>query len=161
MSTPIATDDLAQGASTWLATFPDVLAVLGVNDDDVPLLFQNTPFGRIECTQSTALVLSQMGGWAGPNDFNTMRFPRLSVEIYVDPLRDSMNNPIDPGEAHRRASNAFNVIDRRLHRPQSGVQMWGTVRTIACLRLGEPNVFGVPGGDGMLRLHVFYGVTQG
>lgn len=163
MTTPVTTDDLVQGAQKWLLGFADILAVLGVQQDTgTHYLFQHTLWAPMEGSESTAAVISRSpgGGWANPNMHNTIRFPRLAVEVWVDPQRDDGSNAVDPGEAQRRIDNAYQVIDRHLHRPQGDAQWWGTVRTLGCIRLGEPWTYPVPGGDGLLRLQVFYGVTQ-
>lgn len=162
MTTPVDTDTLVQGAVKWLSSFDDVIETLGAYPDTAtPYLFQNSLWQTIEGTQSAAAVISRAGGWAGPNQHNTMRFPRISLEIFVDPLRDIDGNVTEPGETGRRAEAAYRVLDAHLHRPQSGVQMWGTIRTLGCTRLGEPAVYSMSDGDGMVLLQVFYGVVEG
>lgn len=162
MTTPVDTDDIVQGAVKWLEQFPDVLDVLGsfTEDPTVPYLFQHKLYQVMEGSQSTAAVVLNGGGWAGPNTHNSMRFPRIILELTVDPLRAADQNVIDPGEAYRRINRAYEVIDRRLHRPQGGQQQWGDIRTIGCSRQGEPTIFPISQADGALRLQVFYGVTQ-
>lgn len=162
MTTPVATDDLVQGATKYLQGFDDVLAALGsYAATTTPWLFQHELWVAMEGTQSTAAVLAPGGGWAGPNEHNTLRFERLSVEVWADPRRDSTGNIIEPGEVYRRIDAAYLALDSHLHRPQSGTQMWGTVRTVSCTRLVEPLTYAVPDGNGLLRLQVFYGVVQG
>lgn len=161
MTTPVATDDIVAATVRYLLQFPDILAVVGVRPEDgAPLLFQNRLYQVMEGTQSTAAVILYAGGWAGPNAHNTMRFPRISLEVTVDPIRDAGNNVIDPGEAYRRANHAYEVFDSYLHRPQGGTQWWGSIRTVGCVRQGEPAVYPISQGDGGQRLSVFYGVTQ-
>jgi hypothetical protein len=158
----VHTDDLVQGASKYLAEFDDVRQVIGFPlEADSPYLFQHTLWVRMEGTGETAAVISRSGSWAGANVYNTVQYPRLGLELYVDPQRDEAKNVIDPGEAYRRIDAAWQVFDRHLHRPDKGDIRWGTVRTLACIRLGEPNVYPVPSGDGMLRMHTFYAVTVG
>lgn len=162
MTAPVADDDIVQGCVKWLLQFPDVLAVLGTSPEDgSPLLTQHRLYRVMESTQSTAAVVIHAGGWAGPNGHNTMRFPRLSLEITVDPIRDAGNNAIDPGEANRRITKAYKAIDAHLHRPQGGVQYWGDIRTIGCARQGEPTIYAISDGGGSIRLQVFYGVIEG
>jgi hypothetical protein len=159
---PVDTDDLVAGCVRWLSGLPDVLAVLGTTPDGTaPLLFQNELFrGDIEGSQTTAAVITHTGGWGGANEHNTMAFPRLTLELFVDPMRDPGGNATRPGETYRRINAAYKVFDRRLHRPQGGTQYWGSVRTTDCVRLAEPTIVGVADGDGLLRLQVSYGVTE-
>lgn len=162
MTTPVTTDDIVQAAVKWLQSFTDVKAVLGTEPGTTtPYLFQNTLQAPIEGSSTTAAVISRAGGWTVPNEHNTMRFPRLSLEIWADPQRDDGGNENEPGEVYRRAEAAFLAIDKRLHRPHTEVQMWGTLRTLGCSRLTEPIVYPVPDGNGMLRLQTFYAVVQG
>ncbi len=159
MTTPL-TDDIVSGAVTFLMTKPDVLATLGF-DEDGPWLFQYDLWTMVEKSQSTACVIDSDGGWATANPHNTLRFPRLSVAIWADPQRDQGNNAILPGEAQRRINHVFEVIDKHLHRVTGPEQMWGSIRTVSCVRITEPNILRVPDGDGMLRLLAYYAVTQG
>lgn len=161
MTGPVNTDDLVQGAVKWLLGQPTVTAVLGTTAEGSPLLFQHSLWVKVEGTQSTAAVISRAGGWAGANPHNTLRFPRLSLELYTDPLRDAGNNVVEPGESWRRIEAAFSAFDKLLHRPAPTTQMWGTVRTVGSLRQTEPVVYPVPDGDGVLRLQAFYGIAQG
>lgn len=162
MSGPVNRDHLVQGCVKWLSTFPDILAVVGSYPlSSVPYLFQHKLWAEMEGSQSTAAVIGREGGWAGANLHNTLRFPRLALEIWADPLRDEGGNVTDPGEVWRRIDAAWSAFDRRLHRPQGQTQMWGQVRTIAASRLNEPVVYEVPDGDGLLRLLVYYAITEG
>jgi hypothetical protein len=161
MTAPVATDDLVQGAHTYLSTQPDVLAVLGSYGTGVAWLWPHQLVATIENSQSTAAVIVRQPGWAAPNVHNTMRFPRIGIEITGDPLRDAGNNITDPNEVIRRLEAVYRIIDAHLHRPQGGDQMWGTVRTIACARLVEPYVYPIADGNGMQCLTVSYGVTEG
>ncbi len=162
MSSPVDQDDLVQGAVKYLLGFYDVSTSLGVYaDTGAPWLFQHTLWVTVEGSSSTAAVIARAGGWAGANQHNTMRFPRLALEIYADPIRDAAGNITDPGEAYRRIESVFDTFDRLLHRPASATQMWGEIRTIGSQRLGEPNVYPVPDGGGVLRLETFYGLAIG
>ncbi len=161
MSTPVNTDDLVQGAVINLLLQPSVVAVLGATPAGSPWLFQHALYVAVEGTSSTAAVIRRAGGWAGANEHNTMSFPRLSLELYCDPQRDSGKNITDPGEVWRRIDAAYQAFDRVLHRPQGGEQWWGEIRTSSCSRLAEPTMYAVPDGNGLLRAQVFYAVEQG
>lgn len=162
MTTPVNTDDIVQGAVKYLQSKPAVLSVLGTFEGStVPYLFQRRMWAEMEGSSSTACMLYSDGGWTSANNHNTLRFPRLSVEIWADPIRDSQRNVTDPGEVWRRINHAYAVIDKVLHRAAGGQQYWGTVRTVDCVRLAEPTTYEVPDGDGLLRLLVSYAVTEG
>lgn len=162
MTGPVNADDLVQGCVKSLLGFPDVRAVLGTYPGTAtPYLFQHRLWVTMEGSQSTAAVILDGGGWAGANMHNRMSFPRISLEISADPIRDANNNITDPGEANRRIHAAYKALDARLHRPAGGEQQWGSIRTLDCTRLGEPMVAAVPDGGGLLRLIVAYGVTEG
>lgn len=159
-SVSVETDDVVSGCVKWLSTFPEVLAMIG-EDAEGSFLFQWNLGIVIEGTQKAAVVVKQMGSWAAPNIHNTLRFPRVSVEFYVDPLRDAAGHYIDLTEVRRRMNSLYNAVDKRLHRPQAGDQIWGTLRTLECTRLGEPIIYEIPSGDGALRAQVFFGVAVG
>lgn len=161
MTTPVTTDDVVQGCVKHLSGQADVINVLGRYPyTHKPYLFQRQLWVNMEGSSSTACVVTRSGGWGSPNQHNTLRFPRLLIEITVDPQREE-GMVSDPAEADLRLQHAYQVIDRHLHRPQSGDQMWGAVRTIACLRIAEPINFAVPDGNGMQRIQAFYAVTEG
>jgi hypothetical protein len=160
VTAPVNTDDLVAGCVKYLLGLPDVLAVLGKSPTNaVPYLYQHQLYATIQNTQSNAAVIIRSGGWAAPNVHNSMRFPRLGLEITSDQMRDDGNNPILPGEVLRRIDVVYRALDAHLHRPQSGEQYWGTVRVIACTRLAEPSVYAL--GGGLWRLATSYGVSEG
>jgi hypothetical protein len=161
VSSPVDTDDLIAGATKFLQAQAGVLAVLGTTADGTPLLFQHDLYVVMEGTSSTAAVLAYGGGWSGANPHNTLRFPRLSLQLWADPVRDDGHNPVRPGEVQRRIHAAFGVFDRLLHRPAGGEQWWGTVRTLSSVRSAEPSIYPVPDGNGLLRAQAFYAIEQG
>lgn len=158
---PVATDDLVQGATKYLLAIPAVTAQLGVTPAGTPYLFQHNLFVTMEGTSSTAAVLGYGGSWTGSNAHNTMRFPRLSLELYCDPLRDSGQNVTEPGETWRRLNKTFTVLDRYLHRVGGGEQYWGSIRTLSSVRQSDPTIYAVPDGNGLLRAQVFYAIEMG
>ncbi len=152
--------DIVEAAVVRFQDEPSIQAVLGAYQTGKPWLFAHSPYVNVEGTQSTAAIFSYAGGWAGANDYNTVRYPRLSLDIWADCLRDPLGNPTDFEEVHRRVMACWDAFDRLLHRPAQHVEYWGPVRTIGCTRIGEPTVGPIAEGDGMRRLHCFYGVTQ-
>lgn len=162
MTAPVTARDVVAGCAAYLRSIPEVRAVVGAaSDTGAPYIFQHETWVVMENTQTNAITVRRTGGWAGPNTHNTLRFPRLTIDITVDPIRDGGNNAIKPGEAQQRMQVVFDTVDRHLHRPAGGAQMWGTVRTIDCIRLAEPQPFALPDGNGLLRMSVQYAVTEG
>ncbi len=161
MSSPVTTDDVVQGVCKWLATFDDTVASVGSTTEGSPYIFQGQLNAVMEGSQQAAVVFSTMGGWTAPNDYNTMEFPRLLMDGWLDPLRDADHNYIEPAETRRRAVQLFKVFDHYLHRPSREIVYWGTVRVIASVRLSEPVYAFEPDGDKLLRMQVFYAITLG
>lgn len=161
MTAPVTTDDIVAGALKYLQAQPAVLAVLGTDGDGSPWLWGYRTWATVEGSQSTACIIASDGGWAAANQHNTLRFPRLLLNVWADPVRDGTLNGTQPGEVMLRANAAFEVLDRFLHRPQGGSQMWGSIRTVDCVRMTEPAINPVPDGDGVVRLQAYYAVTQG
>lgn len=157
-------DDIVTGATKFLGAQLDVLAAVSIFMIDgraVPGLFGYNNWVPLEGTGKTCAIITHDGGWAGPNLHNTLRFPRLGLNVWADPIRDSTNNIVDPGEVMHRVNHAYEVIDAHLHRVAGESQMWGSVRTVASVRLTEPIIYRVPDGDGIVRLQANYAVTQG
>lgn len=164
MTTPVTDDDIVSGCVSYLLDQPDSVASVTnyqVGGQSVPGIFQYRPWVTMEGTSGTSVVLTNDGGWTGPNSYNTLRFPRLTVNIWCDPIRDSARNVTDPGEVMRRAFATFKVIDKHLHRTGGPEVMWGQLRIIASVRLTEPTIYAVPDGDGLVRCQTIYAVTEG
>lgn len=158
-------DDIVTGCVKFLKSKSSVLSAVStavIDGQMVPLLFGYSLWGTpIENTQMTAAFITSDGGWAGPNLHNTLRFPRITLNIWADPIRDGNGNVADPHEVMLRINNTYEVIDNYLHRPEGETQMWGQIRTVASVRLTEPLTYRVPDGDGIVRLQATYAITQG
>jgi len=162
VTTPVATDDVVSGAARYLLDQAALVAVVGESGDPpTPLIAQDVAPAASELAQATAVVVAYGGGWAGANIANVLRFPRLRVEIWADPIRDSNGRVVEQAETRRRLMACADVVDGLLHRAQGGEIWWGDVRVLDSVRLGEITVDRVPGGDGLLRGQVFYAVTVG
>lgn len=164
MSAPVNDDDVVSGAVTFLLAQPQVLAAVSsftIGGSRTPGVFQYKTWAKIEGSQGTCAVITNDGGWTGPNIDNTLRFPRLAVNIWADPLRDSQNNVTDPGEVMRRAYATYRAFDAVLHRTGGPEVMFGTLRIIASVRLTEPVIYVVPDGDGLVRCQTIYALTEG
>lgn len=154
-------EDVVAGCVRWLRA-DDVLGdLLGADPGGSPLIVQDNAPTRAEFAQHVCLVLSHAGPAAG-NDHNTYEQVRLQVEFWSDPRRDT-GGTVDeaPAGARQRMVRAYWAADRALHRPQGGVQWWGSVLTTDSTRLSGLNPYQVPGSDGLWRGTAFYAVGLG
>lgn len=163
-------DSVATGAVKYLLQFPDVTGVLGsfpANDPipanaGQPWLFSDAGTGvlaRVESTSSSAVVLGDGGGWQPPPQLGTQRFRRLRVDVWTDPLRDSLNNISETSiYTLNRCLAVFNALHRRLQRTDPDAVLFGDMVTLACTLLTEPVVSPIVDGDNMLRGTAYYGV---
>jgi hypothetical protein len=161
---PVTADDIVSGATKFLLAQPETVAAVSsyiIGGAQVPGIFQYRTWTDIEGTSTSCVVLSTDGGWAGANLHNTLRFPRLTLNVWVDPIRDSARNVTDPGEAMRRSFSVFKAFDRFLHRTGGDEVYFGTLRIISSTRLTEPTISAVSDGDGLVRLQASYAVTEG
>lgn len=158
-----ATEDIVTGATRYLRSKPEVIDAVDtfvIDGKLTPGVFSYRLWTTMEGSQKTSIVLAHEGGWATPNLHNTLRFPRLVLNVWADPLRDAQNNNIDP-RVRGRANACYEIVDRFLHMTAGAERMFGTIRVVSCVRITEPVIADVQDGDGLIRLQVFYAVTQG
>lgn len=162
---PVTKQDIVGATVKWLLTKPAVTSAVGmfnVSGKLVPGVFQYRLWaGQFEGSQSTAIVITSEGGWATPNTHNTLRFPRVVLNVWCDPLRDDGNNATNLPEVQRRAMWVFEQADKYLHITGGDAMMWDQTRVITSVRLTEPTIYVVPDGDGILRLQAYYAISQG
>lgn len=165
-------DDVAKGSYWFISGLPDVLALIGsfpADDPDnanIPWIFVRNVYTRMEDasivkgSQAVSLVLSNAGQSSTPLDYSTVRWQRLEVDIWVDPLRDSLGNITSPSETEGRGLDVFAILDSHLHRAAASdkTQQWGDLITVSSVRMTEPVWYPVPDGDGLIRGVVFYDV---
>lgn len=163
-------DDVGSGAQQYLLGFTDVTSLLGAfaatdpnpANAGLPWLFKDDLLTVMEGTSAAAVVCSPFGGWSAPIPLSSFDFERLSVEVYVDPLRDSANNITESsGATKQRGMAVFAAVKFRLHRTDPDTVTWGDLVTTGCQLLTKPQFTKVPDGDGLLVGQSFYGVTCG
>lgn len=162
-------DTVASGAVQYLSGISAVTSVLGTfgsapsdppSFHGQPYLFDSDLIVTLKGTSQVAFVFSDYGGFGLPAPLTTPRYVRLSLEIYVDPLRDAGGQFTETsGLVAKRGKAAWYVVDKYLHRTSGDSQTWGDVVTVSCQRLTEPQFVRLPDGDGMQRAQVFYGVN--
>lgn len=167
------TDTVATGARQWLVQFTDITSVLGsfplsdpiIANQGKPFLFTGDLFIDIRTYPgTTAVVLTDYGGWTVPQPISTWRFRRLRVDIYVDPTRDSTGNIIESSSiTEARGMDVFRAFESRLHRRDLDTILWGDMVTLQAQLLTEPQFFQMPqaSGSGLSTQlgTAFYGVT--
>lgn len=150
--------DVVAGCALWLRADRLLCALLAEGYDGQPLIVQDQAPERNEFAQGVCVVVSHAGPAAG-NDHNTYQQVRLQIELWSDPARDTFGQVDEaPAGARQRMVHAWWALDRRLHRPQGGEQMWGDVRTFDATRLSGVTPYLVPGADGLWRGTAFYAV---
>jgi hypothetical protein len=164
MSTPVTADDIVSGCVKYLRAQPEVVAAVStfvIGGQPGPGIWAYSPWDTVEGSSGTAIIISSEGGWSGPNLHNTLNFPRITLNIWADPMRDHGRNAARPGEVMKRAHATYKVVDKYLHRTAGAEIYFGSLRIIECLRLTEPVIYVVPDGDGMVRCQNFYAITEG
>lgn len=169
----IVDQDIVQGLFYWLKEKQDLMDLLGHMPGHLPYspaLFIHELGFILEEEQTNTCTIKYAGGWAAPNNYNTMEFPRIALQFHCSPIRNDHNMVADRGaEAIRRVMYIYKQFDKYMHRPaaleiegsQSKIEMWGTVRTLECARQAEINIESPPDADGIVIGTVYYAVTVG
>jgi hypothetical protein len=165
-------DDVGTGAVRYLTGFPDVTGKLGAfpGNDPItanagrPWLFSDTTTSgvltRMKGTQQAALVLADFGGWEVAPPLGSIRFRRLRVDLWVDPLRDAENNVTETSAlTTNRGLSVFAAVQFRLQRKDGDTQAWGDLVTCGCQLLTDVAFTAVPDGDWLQRGTAWYGVS--
>lgn len=169
-------DDVGSGAVKYLSGFSDVTSLLGAysltdpnpSNAGKPWLFSDTTgqgaapgvFTTVEGSSAAALVCGDFGGWAVPQPLGTLRFRRLRVDLWVDPLRDVASNVTESSTiTTNRALALFAAVQRHLQRRDPDAVFWGDLCTNDCHLLIEPQFLPVPDGDMLQRGTAYYGVS--
>lgn len=152
------TDTAATGARQWLVQFPDITSALGsfsasdpnAGNASKPFLFTNDLFIDIRSYPgTTAVVLSDYGGWTVPQPVNTWRFRRLRADFYVDPLRDAEGNATESSSlTEQRGMDVFRIFQARLHRRDLDTVLFGDMVTLQSQLLTEPQFTQMPQASG-------------
>lgn len=154
MTTPVEEADLLQGATEYLRSIPEVTALVGGNEFG-PYIWQERPVTNFEKEPVVGIVVTTSAIGIS-DDAHTQHFERLGIEIWAGPIRGALGEVVEPAETRRRLMKVFNVVDRYLHRTNSGIQYWGTVRTHTSERIGNIDRYSPDDGKEVLIGQVFY-----
>jgi hypothetical protein len=164
-------DDVASGAVKYLTGFADVTTLLGafsLADPEAPnagkpwLFSDNNQgvFQTMEGSGAAAVVCSDFGGWSVPEPLGTMRFRRLRLDVWVDPLRDAAHNITESSSiTANRGLAVFAAVQFRLQRTNPDAVLWGDLVTVDCHLITDIQFAPVPDGDWLLRGTAYYGVS--
>jgi hypothetical protein len=147
-------DDVGSGSYWYVSSLPDVLALVGsfpADDPDnagIPWVFTRNLYTRMEAqsivkgSQAVALVCINAGQSSSPLDYSTVRWQRLEIDLWIDPLRDQYGNITSPSETEGRGDDVFKALDSHLHRASSGdkTEVWGDLITVNSIRMTAPDV---------------------
>jgi hypothetical protein len=85
-------------------------------------------------TGKLALVVSRNGGWATPDEVQTLEFPILRVDAYADPTRE-IDGQIRILDAEDKAAALLRAADRLIH-GKRGV-LWGGASGVVVVTIGR------------------------
>jgi hypothetical protein len=161
-------DDVSSGAVRFLNGFSDITSLLGSFSLTDPVtanqgkswIFNGDPLVVLEGTGKAGIVCLDAGGWQPPPQLGTWRFGRLSVQVYIDPLRDSNLNITETSAiTMNRGSAVFNTIQFRLQRTDPDTVLWGDMVTTGCQLLADGQWLPVADGDHLLVKQAYFGVS--
>lgn len=157
--------DIVLAARRYLAEQEELTDLLGSGDGFDTWIFRGQdsaamPLVRMEGTKSASLVIWRTASSMAGNMHNNMRFPRIGVDIYIDPGRDSSSNVISPNLLPR-----FNpieeVLDKLLHIPQGGELAWDSLRILGSHRKVDWNIGSLSDTDGTKISRAIFQVSVG
>lgn len=93
-------------------------------------VFVDDIYARIEGTQRCAIVITEDGTWTTMNAHNTLRFPRVRVDIWADPTRNS-DGSVRIKDAKFKIEDVAKIVDKVMHlvnldEPGGELVRWGS-----------------------------------
>ena len=135
----------------YLLDQDDVAAVV-IRSKDYPegWIFEDDIYGKVASTGQCAIVISEVGQHASPNQHNTMRFPNLLVDVWADVSRNA-DLSVKRKDAQARAERVHKILRKHFDlkpngRLDGGFLVWGSDEQIAAGQ-GIP-IFGSTMGAG-------------
>ena len=151
-------DDIVSGCIQYLNSFSDIVSLVG-SDAAGSWIFDSAPAQNMNSTSAMCIVVYNAGSWGTPAPGQTAEFPRVGIDIWSDPPRDSMGQVTEPQAARRAADLLYRTIDRHMNRTDRGVVMFGDLYTWDSNRMGSINYLPViPSDDHLLKGTAYYAV---
>lgn len=126
---------LSLAARNYIAQDAALAPLLGKSQSWPIWVFDERPVGiKFEGFQKCLVVINEDSTWTSPNEHNTLRFPRLIVDIWADPTRNEdrsvrMDDARDKIEVIETVlSKHFHTVDMGL--PSGKIIQWGTAEEI-------------------------------
>ena len=165
--------DLSLALRNYLARDPELRSLLGRSASWDTWIFDKKPVNvRIENTSRCLIVINEVGTWSGRNDHNTMKFPRIQVDIWADPSRNE-DRSVLVFDAESKIEKIQKVLDKHLHLVNVDTEVglpfiWGTEQQIisktgkvvfSSKNLTGPDLSPVVDSEGTLMGRMTYGIT--
>lgn len=157
--------DIVLAARRYLAESEELTDLLGSGSGFDTWIFRGQdasarPMVPMEGTKSAAVVLWLDGDWSQSNRHNTMRFPALAVDVYIDPGRDTSANVTQPNLLPR-FQEVWEVLDTLLHRPDHREMQWDSLRVLTSHKLAGHKVYPFNDTDGVRFSRSRFSITLG
>lgn len=165
-------DRLTLSIRNYLAQQPEVRELLGSDKTWDTWIFADKPYVKIENTGKAMIVIQIDGGWSAPNDHNTMKFPRVFVDVWADPDRNPDGSVKKPN-ADDKIAKVHDAVMRYLHTVNMNRNgkplVWGTkqqmdtytgVVVAGSAKQNEPEYSDVRDGNGARMASSRYGINQ-
>lgn len=135
---------LTLAARNLLVQDDTLLPLIGSGTLLGPWVFADSPFARIENSQKVLVVITENGSHSPANLHNTVRFPKMYVDVWADPTRNS-DNSVHAFDADDKIEAVLAVINKHFHTANLDVppgapayqgapgsfKVWGTAEQIA------------------------------
>jgi predicted metal-dependent RNase len=122
-------DRLTLSIRNYLAQQPEVTSLLGHDDTWDTWIFADKPYAQIEKTGKAMLVIQMDNGWTAPNPHNTMKFPRIYVDVWADPDRNK-DGSVKKSNADDKIIKVQDAVMKFLHTVSMNMHgkpiVWGT-----------------------------------
>jgi hypothetical protein len=164
-------DSLTLSIRNFLAQKHDLTALLGSDSKWDTWIFADEPFAKIERTGRSMVVITKEGGWTAPNEHNTMKFPRVYVDVWSDPDRNR-DGSVKRNNARNKIDAVHDAIAQYLHtvsmHSNGRFLCWGNreqmdtmtgLIVLGSVRQNEPDYSPVADGNGAWMGRVSYGIN--
>ena len=165
--------DLSLAIRNYLAQDAGLRELLGRSISwDTWIFYENPINVKVENTGKCLLVINEDGTWTSPNDHNTMRFPRVYIDIWADPTRNE-DRSVKVNDAKSKIERIQKLLDKHLHLTDAGTRqgmpyIWGTTDQVASKtgvvvagshRVDGPTLSPIRDTDGAYMGRMTYGVN--